>query len=116
MRNRNQAHILMALFHTESAFAVFNILHMFPLLLCRVASILEIYFSMFCNIYSFMVLFVSDRFLVFYLNMKYPIFCTPKKMLKIIFSAVFVPIILVLILAFAIQFKLINLLNMLIIM
>ena len=48
--------------------------------------------------------------------MKYPIFCTPKKMLKIIFSAVFVPIILVLILAFAIQFKLINLLNMLIIM
>ena len=104
----------MALFHSESAFAVCNILHMFPLLLCRVASILEIHFSIL--FYSFLMLFMSDWFLVFYLNMKYPIFCTPKKMLKIIFAAVFVPMILVLILALAIQFKLINLLNMLIIM
>ena len=63
-----------------------------------------------------MILLTSDRFLVFYLNMKYPMYCTPKKLLKIILSVVVVPMIFFLILALAIQFDQIKHLNMAIIM
>ena len=109
-RNRNQIYILIGLCQTESALAIFNILYMFELLPSRVIIIFEVYISILY--YSFMILLTSDRFLVFYLNMKYPIYCTPKKLLKIIFSVVAVPLILVLILALAIQFELINILKL----
>ena len=109
-RNRNQIFLLIGLCHTESAFAIFSILSMFQLLPHRVVIILEIYLSILY--YSFMIFLTSDRFLVFYLNMKYPIFCTHKRLLKIIFSVVAFPMIPVLILALAIQFELINRLNM----
>lgn len=109
-RNRNQIFILIGLCHTESAFAIFSILSMFQLLPPRVVIILEIYLSILY--YSFMILLISDRFLVFYLNMKYPIFYSQKRLLKIIFSVVAFPVILVLILALAIQFELTNELNM----
>ena len=105
-RNRNQIFVLIGLCHTESAFAIFSILSMFQLLPPRLVIILEIYLSILY--YSFMIFLTSDRFLVFYLNMKYPLFCTQKRLLKIIFSVVAFPMILVLILALAIQFELIN--------
>ena len=113
-RNRNQIYILIGLCHTESALAIFNILRMFELLPSRVIIIFEIYISILY--YSFMILLTSDRFLVFYLNMKYPVHCTPKKLLKICFAVVVVPMILFLILALAIQFEQTKLLNMAIIM
>ena len=113
-RNRNQIYILIGLCHTESALAIFNILYMFELLPSRVIIIFEVYISILY--YSFMILLTSDRFLVFYLNMKYPIYCTPKKLLKVVFAVVAVPIIVFLILALAIQFEQIELLNMAIIM
>ena len=113
-RNRNQIYILIGLCHTESALAIFNILYMFELLPSSVIIIFEVYISILY--YSFMILLTSDRFLVFYLNMKYPIYCTPKKLLKVVFAVVAVPMILFLILALAIQFEQIELLNMAIIM
>ena len=113
-RNRNQIYILIGLCQTESALAIFNILYMFELLPSRVIIIFEVYISILY--YSFMILLTSDRFLVFYLNMKYPIYCTPKKFLKVVFAVVAVPMILFLILALAIQFEQIKLINAAIIM
>ena len=113
-RNRNQIYILIGLCQTESALAIFNILYMFELLPSRVIIIFEVYISILY--YSFMILLTSDRFLVFYLNMKYPIYCTPKKFLKVVFAVVAVPMILFLILALAIQFEQIKLINTAIIM
>ena len=109
-RNKNQIYILIALCHTESTFAILSTLYMFQLAPLRVTTLLEKYLSVLY--YSFMILLTSDRFLVFYLNMKYPVYCTPRKLLKIIISVVVVPMVLVLILALAIQFQLINYLNM----
>ena len=113
-RNSNQIYILIGLCHTESVFGIFNIFYLFALLPRWVINVFETYISILY--YSFMILLTSDRFLVFYLNMKYPIHCTPKKMLNIFFPVVVVPIILFLILALAIQFEQIKLLNMVIIM
>ena len=113
-RNRNQIYILIGLCQTESALAIFNILYMFELLPSRVIIIFEVYISILY--YSFMILLTSDLFLVFYLNMKYPIYCTPKKFLKVVFAVVAVPMILFLILALAIQFEQIKLINTAIIM
>ena len=113
-RNRNQIYILIGLCQTESALGIFNILYMFELLPSRVIIIFEVYISILY--YSFMILLTSDRFLVFYLNMKYPIYCTPKKFLKVVFAVVAVPMILFLILALAIQFEQIKLINTAIIM
>ena len=110
LRNKNQIYILIALCHTESVFVILSTLYLFQLAPLRVTTLLEKYLSVLY--YSFMVLLTSDRFLVFYLNMKYPIYCTPKKLLKIIFSVVAVPLILVLILALAIQFEVINILKL----
>ena len=108
-RNTNQIYTLIALCHTGNAFVVFSIIYVFQLLSSWVTTILEKYLSILS--YSFMILLTSDRFLVFYLNMKYPIYCTPKKFLKIIFSMVVVPMVLVLILALAVQFEIINILK-----
>ena len=82
-RNRNQRYILIGLWLTESAFGIFNIFYLFALLPRWIINILETYLSVLY--YSFMILLTSDRFLVFYLNMKYPIHCTSKKLLKIFF-------------------------------
>ena len=109
-RNKNQIYILIALCHTESAFAILSTLYMFQVAPLRVTTLLEKYLSVLY--YSFMILLTSDRFFVFYLSMKYPIYCTPRKLLKIIISVVVVPMVLILILAVAIQFELINYLNM----
>ena len=87
---------------------------MFALLPRWVINIFETYISILY--YSFMILLTSDRFLVFYLNMKYPMHCTPKKLRKIIISVVVFPMILFLILALAIQFDQIKHLNMAMIM
>ena len=97
-RNRNQRYILIRLWLTESAFGIFNIFYLFTLLPRWVINIFETYLSVLY--YSFMILLTSDRFLVFYLNMKYPIHCTSKKLLKIFFSVVVVPVILFLNMAF----------------
>ena len=113
-RNRNQRYILIGLWLTESAFRIFNIFYLFALLPRWIINILETYLSVLY--YSFMILLTSDRFLVFYLNMKYPIHCTSKKLLKIFFSVVVVPVILFLMLAPPTQFEQIKLLNMAIIM
>ena len=113
-RNRNQIYILIGLCHTESGSGVFNIFYMFALLPRWVINIFETYISILY--YSFMILLTSDRFLVFYLNMKYPMHCTPKKLRKIIISVVVFPMILFLILALAIQFDQIKHLNMAMIM
>ena len=107
--NTNQVYILIALCHTGNVFAVFSILYMFQLFSTWVTTVLEKYLSILY--YSFMILLTSDRFLVFYLNLKYPLYCTPKKLLKIIISVVAVPLILVLIMALAVQFELINILK-----
>ena len=112
-RISNQIFVLIGLCHTESAFVIFSILNVFQLLPHGVVIVLEIYLSILY--YSFMILLTSDRFLFFYLNMKYPIFCTPKRLLKIIFSVVAFPMILVLALVLAFQFGLMNRLNMVII-
>ena len=108
-RNPNQIYILIALCHTENAFAVFSISYTFQLFSTWVTTVVEKYLSILY--YSYMILLTSDRFLVFYLNMKYPIYCTPGKLFKIIISVVVVPMALVLILALAIQFGLINVLK-----
>ena len=109
-RNINQMYILIVLCHTGNAFVVFSILYMLQLFSTWVTTILEKCLSVLY--YSLMILLTSDRFLVFYLNMKYPICCTPKKLLKIIFLVVAVSLILVLILALAIQFEVINILKL----
>ena len=83
-RNRNQRYILIRLWLTESAFGIFNIFYLFTLLPRWVINIFETYLSVLY--YSFMILLTSDRFLLFYLNMKYPIHCTSKKLLKIFFQ------------------------------
>ena len=48
--------------------------------------------------YFFMILLILDRFLVFYLNLKYTVYCTPKKLLKIVYSMMVLSAICVLIL------------------
>ena len=56
-----------------------------------------------------MVLFTFDRFLVFYLTIKYSIYCTSKKLLKIIYTVVTFTVIFVLILVVLFLCKVIHL-------
>ena len=95
-RNKNQIYLLIALCHTASILAVLMILNLVKLSPTELLWFPEIYLRILYHV--FMVLFTLDRFLVFYLAIKYPIYCTSKKLLKIIYTVVVFTVIFVLIL------------------
>ena len=95
-KNKNQIYLLIAICHTASILAVLTILNPIKSLPKELLWFPEIYFRILYHV--FMTLFTLDRFLVFYLTIKYPIYCTPKKLLKIIYTVVMFTAILVLIL------------------
>ena len=92
----NQIYLLIAICHTASILAVLTILNPIKSLPKELLWFPEIYFRILYHV--FMTLFTLDRFLVFYLTIKYPIYCTPKKLLKIIYTVVMFTAIFVLIL------------------
>ena len=95
-KNKNQIYLLIAICHTASILAVLTILNPIKSLPKELLWFPEIYFRILYHV--FMTLFTLDRFLVFYLTIKYPIYCTPKKLLKIIYTVVMFTAIFVLIL------------------
>ena len=105
-RNKNQIYLLIALCHTATILAVLRILNLAKLLPTELLWFPEIYFRIFYHV--LMVLFTLDRFLVFYFAIKYPLYCTSKKLLKIIYIVVVLAIIFVLILVVLILCKVIH--------
>ena len=105
-RNKNQIYLLIALCHTATILAVLRILNLAKLLPTELLWFPEIYFRIFYHV--LMVLFTLDRFLVFYFAIKYPLYCTSKKLLKIINTVVVLAIIFVLILVVLILCKVIH--------
>ena len=105
-RNKNQIYLLIALCHTASILAFLKILN-----LVKLSPTELLWFSEICVrilYHVFMALFTLDRFLVFYLTIKYTIYCTSKKLLKIIYTAVAFTVIFVLILAILFLSKVIS--------
>ena len=79
--------MLIALCHTASILAALKLLNLIKSLPRELLWFSEIYFGILYHF--FMVLFTTDRFLVFfYLTIKYPIYLTSKKLLKIIYMIV----------------------------
>ena len=106
-RNKNQIYLLIALCHTASILAVLRIVNLVKLSPTELLHFSEIYFGILYHV--FMVLFTLDRFLIFYLTIKYPIYCTSKKLLKIIYTVVIFTVIFVLILVVLFLCKVIHL-------
>ena len=102
-RNKNQIYLLIALFHTESAYLARSILYFIILSSVELLWCLDIYLVILY--YFFMIMLTLDRFLAFYWNIKYPIYFRPKKLLKILYSIVAFTTIFVLILVLVIHFK-----------
>ena len=96
--------MLIALCHTAKILAVLRILA--KLLPTELLWFPEIYFRI--SYHVSMVLFTLDCFLVFYFAIKYPLYCTSKKLLKIIYIVVVLAIIFVLILVVLILCKVIH--------
>ena len=95
-RNKNQIYLLIALCDTASILAALKLLNLIKSLPRELLWFSEIYFGILYHF--FMVLFTTDRFLVFYLTIKYPIYLTSKKLLKIIYMIVVLALAFVLIL------------------
>ena len=106
-RNKNQIYLLITLCHTASILAFLRILEVVKLSPTELLHFSEIYFGILYH--AFMVLFTFDRFLVFYLTIKYSIYCTSKKLLKIIYTVVTFTVIFVLILVVLFLCKVIHL-------
>ena len=105
-RNKNQIYLLIALCHTASTLAALKLLNLIESLPKELLWFSEMYFGILYNF--FMVLFTTDRFLVFYLTIKYPIYFTSKKLLKIIYTIVVLTLAFVLILVVLFWCKLIG--------
>ena len=106
-RNKNQIFLLKALCQTESTYAVKNILHVTVVLLnTELIWLVDfiVWFSRFLSIcisilyHCFMSFLTLDRFLIFYLNFKYPVSLTSRKVAKCIYAVVLVTILISLIL------------------
>lgn len=95
-RNKTQVYIIAALFIYELFSYILlgidaAIYYGTDLYNNRIVSIIVgEFFNVFTTLvyYTLMVLLVLDRFLVFYLNVKYPLYCTTLNLLKVIISFV----------------------------
>ena len=95
-RNKTQVYIIAALFIYELFSYILlgidaGIYYSTNLYSNRIVSIIVgEFFNVFMTLvyYTLMVLLVLDRFLVFYLNIKYPVYCTTLNLLKVIISFV----------------------------
>lgn len=95
-RNKTQVYIIAALFIYELFSYILlgidaGIYYGTDLYSNRIVSIIVgEFFNVFTTLvyYTLMVLLVLDRFLVFYLNIKYPLYCTTLNLLKVIISFV----------------------------
>ena len=96
-RRKNELYILISLCHTESMFAVETIFYVMTGFI-TIDHILFVeflvWFTRFTGFYLsilyyfFMLLLTVDRFLLFYLNLKYRVLCTPRRVLKCIYAIV----------------------------
>lgn len=95
-RNKTQVYIIAALFIYELFSYILlgidaGIYYGTDLYNNRIVSIIVgEFFNVFTTLvyYTLMVLLVLDRFLVFYLNIKYPLYCTTLNLLKVVISFV----------------------------
>lgn len=95
-RNKTQGYIIAALFIYELFSYILlgidaGIYYGTDLYNNRIVSIIVgEFFNVFTTLvyYTLMVLLVLDRFLVFYLNIKYPLYCTTLNLLKVVISFV----------------------------
>ena len=83
-RIKNQIYLLIGLCHIESMFVIRSVALNLEFLPNLLRFCTEIYLAIIY--YFFMMLLILDRFLFFYLNLKYKVYCTPKKLLKIVYS------------------------------
>lgn len=113
-RNKNQIFLLKALIQTESTYAVKNIFHVTVVLLNTQWIWLVdfiVWFSRFLSFclsilyHCFMSFLTLDRFLIFYLNFKYPISLTLRKVARYIYTVVLFTILISLILIVSSNFK-----------
>ena len=102
-RSKNQIYLLIGLCHTDSMFVMRSVALTLKLLPNLLRYCTELYLAIIY--YFFMILLVLDRFLVCYLYLKYTVYCTPKKLLKIIYSMMFLSTICVLILLVTIHLE-----------
>ena len=113
-RNKNQIFLLKTLIQTESTYAVKNIFHVTVVLLNTQWIWLVdfiVWFSRFLSFclsilyHCFMSFLTLDRFLIFYLNFKYPISLTLRKVARYIYTVVLFTILISLILIVPSNFK-----------
>ena len=113
-RNKNQIFLLKALCQTEITVAMKNILHVTVVLLnTELIWLVDfiVWFSRFLNIclsilyHCFMSFLTLDRFFIFYLNLKYPVSLTSRKVARCIYMVVLVTILISLILVLSSNFK-----------
>ena len=96
-RRKNELYILISLCHTESMFAaetVFYVITGFITIDHILFVEFLVWFTRFTGFYLSilyyfsMLLLTLDRFLLFYLNLKYRVLCTPTRILKCIYATV----------------------------
>ena len=96
-RRKNELYILISLCHTESMFAaetIFLVIIGFITIDHVLFVEFLVWFMRFTGFYLsflyyfFMLLLTLDRFFLFYLNLKYRVLCTPKRILKCIYAIV----------------------------
>ena len=107
----------MSVYLTESTYAIFaatclnifvpkvNVANKWGIILIETWYIRIMDFTLQFLLYFFMTLVTLDRFLIFYLNMKYSIYCTTKRLLKLVLSTIAVLLTIVPSVTMSIYFK-----------
>ena len=99
-RQKVQAYLIMSVYLTESTYVIYAITCLnafFPkvdlankwgIILIETWFIRILDFTLRLMLYFFMILVTIDRFLIFYLNIKYSNYCTTKRLFKLILSTI----------------------------
>ena len=107
----------MSVYLTESTYVIFavmclsifvpkvNVANKWGIILVEAWYIRIMDFTLRCLFYFFMILVTLDRFLTFYLNIKYSSYCTTERLLKLVLSTIAVLLMIVLSVTMSIYFK-----------
>ena len=116
-RQKIQVYLIMSVYLTESTYVIFaiiclstyvpkvNVANKWGIILIETWYIRIMDFMLRFLFYFFMTLVTLDRFLTFYLNMKYSSYCTTKRLLKLVLLTIAVLLMIVLIFTVLIYFK-----------
>ena len=116
-RQKIQVYLIMSVYLTEITYVIFaiicvstfvpkiNVANKWGIILIEAWYIRVIDFTLRLLFYFFMTLVTLDRFLTFYLNVKYSSYCSTKRLLKLVLSTIAVLLTIVLSVTISIYFK-----------